>query len=82
MTHFDRNHLVRGTFTLPASLLQEIDRRAGRRGRSRYIAEAVAMRVRRDALGSVIRDTAGAAGQMTPEEVARWIDELRDEETD
>jgi hypothetical protein len=72
--------------TLPASLLNEVDRYAGPRGRSRYVAEAVAQRVRRDALGAAIRDTAGAMvgrpGWMNPEEVARWVDDLRSEETD
>jgi hypothetical protein len=79
VAHFDRNHLTRANVIMPVSLLAEVDRRAGRRGRSRYIAEAVAQRVRRDALGSAIRETAGAAGDMTPEGVARWIDELRGE---
>ena len=55
-------------------------------GRSRYVAEAVAQRVRRDALGAAIRETAGAmaarAGRMTPDQVARWVDELRTEETE
>jgi metal-responsive CopG/Arc/MetJ family transcriptional regulator len=80
--HFDRNRLSRLTITLPTSLLEEIDRRTGHRGRSRYVAEAVAHRVRRDALGNLIRETAGAGGEMTPEEVARWIDELRRETAD
>ena len=56
------------------------------RGRSRYVAEAVAQRVRRDALGAAIRETAGAMvgkpGWMSPDEVARWVDDLRSEETD
>lgn len=77
--------LARTNVTLPAHLLEEVDRFAGPRGRSRYVAEAVAQRVRRDALGATIRETAGAMagrpGQMTPEEVAAWVDELRGEET-
>jgi hypothetical protein len=46
----------------------------------------VAQRVRRDALGAAIRETAGAMvgkpGWMGPDDVARWVDELRSEETD
>jgi hypothetical protein len=86
MTHSEDRPLTRTNVTLPASLLEEVDRYAGPRGRSRYVAEAVAQRVRRDALGAAIRDTAGAMvgkpGWMTPDEVARWVDELRAEETD
>lgn len=77
--------LTRTNVTLPADLLEEVDRYAGPRGRSRYVAEAVAQRVRRDALGAAIRETAGAmrnrAGWMSPEEVAAWVNDLRSEET-
>lgn len=77
---------MRTNVTLPAALLQEVDRHAGPRGRSRYVAEAVAQRVRRDALGRAIQETAGALkgqpGWMNPDETARWVDELRSEETD
>ena len=80
------NRLTRTNVTLPAKLLAQVDELAGARGRSRYVAEAVVQRVRRDALGKAIRDTAGAMrghpGWMSPEEVTSWIDELRSEETD
>lgn len=83
MSHSD---LTRTNVTLPAPLLAEVDRLAGPRGRSRYVAEAVEQRVRRDALGEAIRETAGAMvgrpGWMNPDEVARWVDELRAEESD
>jgi hypothetical protein len=86
MTHSKRTKLARTNVTLPASLLDEVDRFAGSRGRSRYVAEAVVQRLRRDALGAAIRETAGAMigkpGWMSPEEVARWVDGLRTEETD
>lgn len=86
MSHSNRSLLARTNVTLPASLLAEVDRFAGPRGRSRYVAEAVAQRVRRDALGSAIRETAGAMvgkpGWMNPDEVARWVDQLRTEETE
>jgi predicted transcriptional regulator len=81
-----RTGLARTNVTLPADLLEEVDRYAGPRGRSRYVAEAVAQRVRRDALGAAIRETAGAMvgrpGRMTPDEVVAWVDELRNEETE
>ena len=86
MTHSPDGPLTRTNVTLPARLLDEVDRYAGPRGRSRYVAEAVAQRVRRDALGAAIRETAGALvgrpGHMGPDEVVRWIDELRAEESD
>jgi metal-responsive CopG/Arc/MetJ family transcriptional regulator len=77
--------LVRTNLTLPAKLLSEVDEIAGPRGRSRYVAEAVAQRVKRDRLGRAIRETAGAMrgkdGWMSPERVVDWVDELRAEET-
>jgi hypothetical protein len=84
--HARRTDLARTNVTMPVTLLEQVDRFAGPRGRSRYVAEAVAQRVRRDALGAAIRETAGAMigkpGWMSPEEVAAWVDELRAEETD
>jgi predicted transcriptional regulator len=73
--------LVRTNVTLPADLLEHVDRLAGERGRSRYVAEAVAQRVRRDELGAAIRETAGAmrgrTGWMSPDEVVAYVDDLR-----
>ena len=78
--------LARTNLTLPEDLLKEVDELAGPRGRSRYVAEAVAQRVRRDRLGRAIRDTAGVlAGKperLSREDVTAWIDELRSEESD
>ena len=78
--------LARTNLTLPEELLHEIDELAGPRGRSRYVAEAVAQRVKRDRLGRAIRETAGVMkgrpGWMSPDEVVRWVDALRSEETD
>ena len=85
-SHASADELTRTNVTMPSSLLAEVDRLAGSRGRSRYVAEAVAQRVRRDALGAAIRETAGAMlgqpGWMSPDEVARWVDDLRSEETE
>jgi predicted transcriptional regulator len=86
MTHSSRTSLARTNVTLPAELLDEVDRFAGPRGRSRYVAEAVAQRVRRDALGAAIAETAGAMagrpGSMSPDEVIAWVEDLRSEETE
>lgn len=86
MAHSKPDPLARTNVTLPASLLEQVDRLAGARGRSRYVADAVAQRVRRDALGAAIRETAGAMvgrpGWMGPDAVTRWVDELRSEETE
>jgi metal-responsive CopG/Arc/MetJ family transcriptional regulator len=78
--------LARTNLTLPEELLAEVDELAGPRGRSRYVAEAVAQRVKRDKLGKAIRETAGimvgSPGWMSPDEVVKWVDFLRSEETD
>jgi metal-responsive CopG/Arc/MetJ family transcriptional regulator len=78
--------LARTNLTLPKELMDEVDELAGPRGRSRYVAEAVAARVKRDKLGKAIRDTAGIMvgkpGWMSPDEVVAWVDFLRNEETD
>ena len=86
MAHSRADELTRTNVTLPAKLLAQVDELAGARGRSRYVAEAVAQRVRRDALGKAIRETAGAMrgrpGWMSPDEVTAWVDDLRSEETE
>lgn len=78
--------LARTNLTLPKELMAEVDALAGPRGRSRYVAEAVAQRVKRDKLGEAIRETAGIMvgkpGWMSPDEVVAWVDFLRSEETD
>jgi metal-responsive CopG/Arc/MetJ family transcriptional regulator len=78
--------LARTNLTLPQDLMAEVDALAGPRGRSRYVAEAVAQRVKRDKLGKAIRETAGVMvgkpGWMSPDEVVAWVDTLRSEETD
>lgn len=78
--------LARTNLTLPEELLREVDELAGPRGRSRYVAEAVAQRVKRDRLGKAIRETAGIMvgkpGWMSPDEVLQWVRDLREEETD
>ncbi len=63
-----------------------MDALAGPRGRSRYVAEAVAQRLKRDKLGAAIRSTAGVSARrqtaMSRKEVSALIDRLRSEESD
>ncbi len=82
---FSRDRLTRATITLPHDLIREVDNIAGRRGRSRYIADAVVQRIRRDRIAAALAETEGAMkdrpGAMTPEETLQWIGELRSEVT-
>jgi metal-responsive CopG/Arc/MetJ family transcriptional regulator len=78
--------LARTNLTLPEQLLAEVDEIAGPRGRSRYVAEAVAQRLRRDRLRRAVDVSAGilrgTRHEMNREQVTAWIDQLRAEETD
>ena len=78
--------LARTNLTLPEELLREVDELAGVRGRSRYVAEAVAQRVKRDKLGKALQETRGVMlgkpGRRTPEEITRWVEELRSRDRD
>ena len=84
MAHSSDEPLTRTNLTVPAALLARVDRIAGARGRSRYVAEAVAQRVRRDELGAAIEETAGVMlgrpGWMSREDVDDLMDELRSDE--
>lgn len=51
---------VRTNLMLPEELVAEVDRVAGPRGRSRYVAEAIAVRLRRDLQREAIIASAGA----------------------
>jgi hypothetical protein len=77
---------VRTNLLLPKELVQEVDRYAGPRGRSRYVAEAVEARLRNDRLREVVRATAGAWRDhpLFPdsEAVVAWVRERRAEQTD
>ena len=79
--------LTRTNLTLPEELLRQVDEIAGPRGRSRYVADAVAQRVKRDRLRLAIEASYGSlvpkgGRPMTREEVSALIEELRSEETD
>jgi hypothetical protein len=73
--------VARTNLTLPEGLLREVDALAGPRGRSAYVAEAVAQRVKRDRLQRAFAETRGAMigkpGRRSPDEVLRWVRDLR-----
>lgn len=76
--------LARTNLTLPEELIAEVDAIAGPRGRSRYVADAVAQRVKRDRLLRAIEASAGSlvppgGSPMTRAEVATLVDDLRAE---
>ena len=74
--------LIRTNVTLPADLLEQIDAVAGPRGRSRYITETLADRVRRDRQRMAFEATAGIMvgrpGWMSPDETIAFVNALRD----
>lgn len=77
---------VRTNLLLPKDLVEHLDRVAGPRGRSRYVAEAVRARLDRDQRIADIRAAAGIWRDHplfpTSEAVVEWVRELRREETD
>lgn len=77
---------VRTNLLLPKALVDEVDHYAGPRGRSRYVAEALTERLRRDRLLEVVNATAGAwrGHPLFPnsEAVVQWVRERRAEQTD
>jgi len=79
--------LTRTNLTLPEELLRQVDEIAGPRGRSRYVADAVAQRVKRDRLRQAIEDSFGSlvppgGRPMTRDEVSAWVREQRSEVSD
>jgi metal-responsive CopG/Arc/MetJ family transcriptional regulator len=79
---------VRTNLMLPPELVAEVDRIAGPRNRSRYVAEAVQARLRRDHLKEVWDRSFGILKAedhpewATSEMVVEWVRALRAEETD
>ena len=78
---------VRTNLMLPPELVAEVDRIAGPRNRSRYVAEAVKTRLRRDHLKEVWDRSFGILKAedypywATSEMVVEWVRALRAEET-
>lgn len=79
---------VRTNLMLPSELVAEVDRIAGPRNRSRYVAEAVAARVRRDHLKEVWDRSFGILKKedypewATSDMVVEWVRARRAEKTD
>lgn len=72
---------------MPTPLLREIDKLVGPRGRSEFVAEAAAEKVRRVKLLTAFTDVAGSlqddddvpAEWQTPEGTVQWVRDLRQE---
>jgi hypothetical protein len=77
---------VRTNLLLPKDLVEEVDHFAGERGRSRYVAEALRARIKRDRLLEAIAATAGAWRDnplwQTDQDVVDWVRALRAEDRD
>lgn len=79
---------VRTNLLLPEELVKGVDEVAGPRGRSRYVADAVARQLRRDRLMIAARETAGSLSAedyphwATSEMVVEWVRAGRAEGTD
>jgi metal-responsive CopG/Arc/MetJ family transcriptional regulator len=79
---------VRTNLLLPKELVDEVDRFAGTRGRSRYVAEALRARLKRDRLREAIDATAGVLRPedypewSSSEKVVEWVRARRSEVTD
>ncbi len=78
--------LARTNVTLPEELLAQVDELAGPRGRSAFVADAVAAKVKRERLRRALDNlrgvTVGTPSYMTPEESYRWVREQREMDTD
>jgi metal-responsive CopG/Arc/MetJ family transcriptional regulator len=79
---------VRTNLLLPKELVDEVDHFAGDRGRSRYVAEALRQRLKRDRLREMIDKSAGVWSAdeypefATSELVVEWVRARRAEVTD
>jgi hypothetical protein len=77
---------VRTNLLLPKELVEEVDHFAGERGRSRYVADALRARIKRDRLLEAISTTAGAWRDnplwQTDQDVVDWVRALRADDRD
>jgi Arc/MetJ family transcription regulator len=76
--------LVRTNVTIPEELLAEVDLLAGPRGRSQFVAEAVAARVRRERLRAALTAAdgvfSGGANELSPDAAYAWVRSMREQE--
>jgi metal-responsive CopG/Arc/MetJ family transcriptional regulator len=79
---------VRTNLLLPRDLVEEVDRIAGPRGRSRFFADAARRRLRQESGLRMVRETAGVLRAedyphwATSEDVVEWITDRRAEKTE
>ncbi len=80
---------MRTNLVLPRELVERVDRLAGRRGRSRYVAEILERALRREAQGEALRSAAGMLKGRpgyehwsTPERVVAWVSGVRSGDRD
>lgn len=79
---------VRTNLLLPAELVQELDKVAGPRNRSRFVADAVEYKLRRERLRIAWESVRGSVKAEdypywdTPQKVVEWVREMRAEVTD
>lgn len=77
---------VRTNLLLPEDVVEGIDRLAGPRGRSRYVAEVLRERIQREERVAALRSAAGIWKDHpefpTDESVVEWVRKLRSEERD
>lgn len=77
----DGSRLTRITITLPTNLVRALEQAAGRRGRSRWAAEAIAGRLRRDAQAAAFRRSEAVLGDARDRPdaltLADWLDAIR-----
>jgi metal-responsive CopG/Arc/MetJ family transcriptional regulator len=77
---------VRTNLLLPEALLREVDRLAGPRGRSRFVAEALEARLKRERLRQAVEQSAGALRAeeyphwASSEDVVNWVRAMRRED--
>ena len=78
--------MARTNVTVPEELLRQVDELAGTRGRSQFVADAVAYKVKRERLRKALDESRGIAigtpSYMTPDESYRWVRSMRDEDTE
>lgn len=76
-----RTHIV-----VPQGLIQEVDRVAGKRRRSRFVEEAIREKLSRQTLSAALTTSAGILSPTdypewnTPEKVSAWVKAGREED--
>lgn len=77
---------MRTTISLPGTLMSEIDRLVGPRGRSGFLARAARNELKRERLRSALDAARGALvgtpGWRSGDEIVRFVDELRSDDRD